>query len=213
MQSRAALGVAPHSGWAAVVALGEVEAGLCVLARERIELADAHDPESRQPYHAVEGLPVAEAAKRLAAWEARAATLAQEALARIASRLAQAGHRLSGVGILASAGRRGSNLAATLASHALIHSAEGEHFRAALEAGAEGCGLSVIRVPARALEADAARTLGKSPGRLREAIQRLGRDVGSPWAADQKAAALLAWVVWAREAARPNARRGSAKGA
>ena len=59
--SRVSLGFAPHSGWAAAVGLGEVEASLRVLVRERIEMADAHDPESRQPYHAVEGLPVAAA--------------------------------------------------------------------------------------------------------------------------------------------------------
>ncbi len=190
-----ALGCVAHSGWAAAVGLSEVAGELRVALRERIEMADPREPESRQPYHAVEGLAVGEAAGRLAAYETRATTMAQQALARIARGLDEAGQRLSGVGIVESSGREGSTLAATLASHALIHTADGNHFRAALAAAAERTGLRVLRVSARGLEAEAAAVLGQPPHVLREAIQRLGREVGSPWAADQKAAALLAWVV------------------
>lgn len=193
--SAATLGLAPHSGWAAAVAVGCVGESLRVLARERIEMADPRAPESRQPYHAVEGLPVAEAARRLAAYEARAGLAAQQAIAGLAGRLEKAGHPLCGVGILESSGRKGGALAAILASHALIHTADGDHFRAALAAAAQTNGLFVLRVPARALEAQAAVLLGKPPRVLGDMIQRLGRSVGPPWAADQKAAALLAWVV------------------
>jgi hypothetical protein len=193
--SLVALGCAPHSGWAAVVAVGEVHARLRVLVRERIEMADPREPGSRQPYHAVEGLPVAEAALRLAVYEAGASTMAEAALLTIAGRLAEGGHRLTGIGILDSAGRKGGALAATLASHARIHAADGEHFRAALARGADKCGLRVLRVAARALEAEAGPALGKSPRILRRTIQELGRDVGPPWTTDQKSAALLAWVV------------------
>jgi hypothetical protein len=133
--------------------------------------------------------------------------MAEEAIAAIASRLAGGGQALRRVGILDSAGRKGSSLAATLASHALIHTADGDHFRAALAVAAGKCGMSVLRVPARSLEAEAAIALGQPAGVIRELIRRLGRDLGPPWTADQKAAALLGWLAL-QEASRSRRSRG-----
>ena len=70
------LGFAPHSGWAAVVAIGGTSSKPLVLARERLELADSSLAGSRQPYHAIERLPLAEAAARLAELETSAVRLA-----------------------------------------------------------------------------------------------------------------------------------------
>ena len=196
----AALGFAPHSGWAAVVGLGISDGRPRVLARERIELADPGLPGSKQPYHALETLPIGLAAERLAAFEARAEALAHGAIARVAEDLARGGRRVVGAGILDSAGRKGSALASILASHPLIHTADGEHFRKAIEAAAARCGFPVARVGARGLEAEAAAVLGMEPQALRRTVQELGREAGPPWAADQKAAAVLAWLVLRRRA-------------
>jgi len=54
----AAIGCAPHSGWAAVVALGGERGEPRVLARLRLELVDPGAPESKQPYHSVENLGI-----------------------------------------------------------------------------------------------------------------------------------------------------------
>jgi hypothetical protein len=190
-----ALGLAPHSGWAAAVAVADVAGSPRVVARERIEMASPNEPAARQPYHTVESLPIEEAAKRLAVYEASATRMAEEAVAAIARRLADAGQTLTRIGVLESAGRKGSGLAATLASHALIHTADGDHFRTALAVAAERCGMSVLRVPARSLETEAAAALGRPAGVIRDVIRRLGRDLGPPWTADQKAAALLGWLA------------------
>jgi hypothetical protein len=77
----AVMGFAPHSGWAAVVALGGSPADPRVLARSRVEMADPRAPESTQPYHAVEALGVEEAARRLEGYMAVA-----EGMAYVASR-------------------------------------------------------------------------------------------------------------------------------
>ena len=61
----AAIGFSPHSGWAAMVVLGGTAAAPELLARSRVQLIDDHDPESKQPYHAVEFLCVEEATGRL----------------------------------------------------------------------------------------------------------------------------------------------------
>lgn len=191
----AAMGFAPHSGWAAVVALGGPPADPRVLARSRVEMADPRAPESRQPYHAVEALAVEEAARRLDGYTTVAEGMAYAAIQALAEDLGGRGYRVTSVGVLESSGRKGGSLASILASHALIHSADGDHFRTALAAAAERSGLAVSRVRARDLEALAASRLGRPVPRLREAALRFGRQVGPPWGADQKMASLLAWLL------------------
>jgi hypothetical protein len=190
-----ALGLVPHSGWAAVVVLGGTVAAPLVLARERLAMADDSLPGSRQPYHALEGSSPAEARTRLARFEVSAATLALAGLAEILARSAAPAPRSAG--ILAAAGRSGAPLEAILASHALIHSADGEHFRAALARACERLGIAVARIPRRDLPQRAAAALGEPPAALTARIKALGRSVGPPWSADQKSAALIAWLLLA----------------
>jgi hypothetical protein len=194
----ATLGFATHSGWAAVVAVAREGAGIRVLARERVEMTDTGDPGSKQPYHTVEGRPLAEAERRLRAYSASAERMAHESVARLVEEIAARDHRVKAVGILESSGRKGASLADTLASHALIHTADGGHFRDALAAAAGGEGLAVTRVRARELEDAAATAIGRPGAALARQVKELGREVGPPWGADQKAAALLAWLVLAR---------------
>jgi hypothetical protein len=191
----AVMGVAPHSGWAAVVVLGADLPTPTVLARSRIELIDEQCPQSKQPYHAVESLDVAQAARRLDRYRAQAERMAASALERIRRDLELRKYRLKSVGVLESAARKAGSLQSTLASHALIHAADGEHFRNAVAAAAERLGLTVRRVPAREVEAQAQAGLRLPLSRLQDAVVNLGRPLGSPWGADQKKAALLAWLL------------------
>ena len=69
------LAFAPHSGWAAAIAIGGSGREPSLVARERLELA-GRLPGARQPYHAIEPLPLAEAGARLAAFRESAAALA-----------------------------------------------------------------------------------------------------------------------------------------
>jgi len=191
----AVMGFAPHSGWAAVVVLGGSHTDARVLVRSRVEMADHRAPESKQPYHAVETLGVEEAARRLDGYMAVAEGMAYAAIQALAEDLSGRGYRVTSVGVLESSGRKGSSLASILASHALIHAADGDHFRKALAAAAERSGLAVSRVRARDLEAQAEARLCRPVPRLREAVNEFGRQVGPPWGADQKMAALLAWLL------------------
>jgi len=191
----AVMGLAPHSGWAAVVALGGPPSDPRVLARSRVEMADPRDPESKQPYHAVETLGVAKAARRLDRFRTVAEEMACTALQALAADLDGQGYRVTSIGVLDSSGRKGDSLASILASHALIHTADGDHFRSALNVAAERIGLAVSRVRARDLEAQAQAQLRRPVARLQETLKELGRQVGPPWGADQKLAALLAWLL------------------
>jgi hypothetical protein len=82
----------------------------------------------------------------------------------------------------------------------LIHAADGDHFRNALSAAAEGHGLRVSRIQTRALEEHAAAQLHLPRKQMLDSVNDLGRQVGPPWAADQKKAALLAWTLLAKGA-------------
>ena len=189
------LGLSPHSGWAALVAVGGSPALPEVLVRARIELADPSLPGSRQPYHALEELPLAEAERRLRRYESTARSMARAGLASIVDELRRGGHAAAAAGILESSGRKGRSLEAILASHALIHTADGDHFRDALaEAGAH-CGLVVHRVSARDLVDKATAALRLSEQDIQARVRELGRPLGPPWTADQKSAAMLAWSL------------------
>ena len=186
-----------------MVVLGGTPAKPLVLARERLELADAKLAGSKQPYHAVEPLPLEEARARLATLAASSARLAASGIRALASTAHAAGVELRAAGILDSAGRSGAPLEAILASHALIHTADGNFFREALESGCAAQRLAVTRIRQRDLTGEAAAELERSPEELRATVAQLGREVGSPWGADQKGAALIAWLLLARGAAVP----------
>jgi hypothetical protein len=89
-------------------------------------------------------------------------------------------------------------LESVLASHALVHAAEGRLYQSALLWGAKSVGLEAIAVPKRAIWDDGEAVLGLPANELRDSIARLRGELGSPWAQDQKLAALAAWIALAR---------------
>ena len=191
----AAIGFSAHSGWAAMVVLGGSTAAPDLLCRSRVTLIDDQDPEAKQPYHAVEFLCVEEATGRLDGYLGVATRMAQATIAAESEKLQKLGITLKSVGILESSSRKNMALSSILASHALIHAAEGDHYRNALSAAAERLSLKVCRLPARALEEHALTCLQLPRKRLLDTVDGLGREVGPPWGADQKKAALLAWTL------------------
>jgi hypothetical protein len=124
-----------------------------------------------------------------------AGRFAVQALRATIGRLRNAGHEVVGCAILRGSGRPLTTLAQILASHALIHTAEGELFRDALRRATERCGLSVTEVRERELYERATLQLGPSSDALRERMAGLGQSIGPPWRQDEKHAALAAWIA------------------
>jgi hypothetical protein len=191
----ATIGLSPHSGWAAMVVLGGTAAAPELLARAHVQLIDDRDPESKQPYHAVEFLCVEEATGRLDGYMAVATRLARDFIRAQFEQLKERGIIIRSVGIIDSSGRKQISLPSILASHALIHAADGDHFRNSLFAAAEQCRLQVCRIPARDLEQHAGKCLRLPVNRMLSTVKNLGLGKGAPWGADQKKAALLAWTL------------------
>src|SRR5258705_6561435 len=176
----AALGLRAHSGWAALVALGGSAASPEILDRRRIEMAD--DPEAKQPYHAAEELPLAEARTLLDRFARVARERAAAGLGAALADLQTDGYDVVGAIVLTASGKPLPALESILASHALIHTADGEHFRDALAFGAQQHRLPVARIREKDLAAQAAQALGQSSPTLQATLPAGGRPLGPPWA-------------------------------
>jgi hypothetical protein len=199
LRSPAALGFRSHSGWACLVAVAGPVAAPDVVARRRIELS-RRTP--RQPFHAAEGRPFAAAESLVRRATEESVGLAERAVREAVEELKKAGHDPVAGGLLLAAGRPLPGLREVLASHALIHAAEGELFRDALRQATRRCALRLSELKERDLEAEASRTLGRTPADVRGRVAAWGKAVGSPWTQDEKRAALVAWLALAAAVSR-----------
>ena len=188
----AALGLRAHSGWAALVAVGGSAASPQVLDRRRIEMAD--DPEAKQPYHAAEELPLAKARALLDRFARVARERAAAGLGAALADLRAGGYDVVGAIVLTASGKALPGLESILASHALIHTADGEHFRDALAFAGKQHRVPVVRIREKDLVAQAAKALGQSAPALQATVTAWGKPLGPPWTQDQKLSALGAWL-------------------
>lgn len=175
--SKTALGWRSHSGWAALVVVREPASRPQVLAKRRVELIGESLP--RQPYHAiVEGGLAMPAATSL---------IERVATASVAAVVAATEWVLEefAVEAVAVVGRRRSiphDLERVLASHALLHAAEGYLYECSLIDGATRVGLPVSLVEPERIE-------------VGTALDAAGKALGPPWQKDHKLAAAAALAV------------------
>ena len=172
-----ALGFRAHSGWAAAVVLTDEPR---VLERARIDLVEGGVTERAQIYHAAEGLPLAQAEKRIAASIADSRERARAGIAALIER-----HRPRACGVVVGKVQTLPPLPAILRSHPMIHTAEGVLYRSLLLDAARALGLATLAVPA----AEATKHRDK------KRIDALGRGLGPPWSQDQKESAMAAWMA------------------
>ena len=193
----AAIGFRPHSGWASLIAIAGPVAAPHVIERRRIELADRATPGSVQPYHFAEGLELKKAEPWIEQCLNTSERLARDAIALTVDKLRQQGYRVRACGLLRSSARPLPELASVLASHALIHTAEGEMFRDALTRASTHHGLPVLGVKERELFGRCTTDLGIAVREIESRLAELGRMLGPPWRQDEKFATLVAWLALA----------------
>lgn len=195
---QAALGLRAHSGWAAAVLVTGSFENPTVLDRRRLVLADQNElAGAKQPYHAMEGRRGADAERMRARFVADASGRAAGELRKVEEAARAAGTTVGRCGLLVASERPLPELLRILASHALIHTADGVHFRFALERAASDLGWIVSKIPERDVETRAAGISGDRPERLKARIAALGKTLGPPWTADQKVATLAALLALA----------------
>src|SRR5271157_1751692 len=147
----AALGFRVHSGWAAAVVVAGNLSSPNVVDRRRIEIADPKLPGSKQPYHAAERLALEEAEPFLLRRNESSASLARKAIGDCLDEAGRKGHKVFASGIVLASGRPLPAVAAIVASHALIHTAEGEFFRNVVSDACKHHGLQAIGVKEKEL--------------------------------------------------------------
>jgi hypothetical protein len=191
----AAVGIRAHSGWAAAVAVAGSLREPKILGRERIIVIDGDGPRANQPYHFAKELPPTQAKLHLERCAETSRGLAAEGLRAMSDRLHNEGFTIVGCAILTASGRPLPALGKILASHPMIHTAEGEFFRDAFADACAGLKLAVTRIRERELLDRATAVLHTSTEKVRVQLTSLGRVLGPPWTQDQKSAALAGWLV------------------
>jgi hypothetical protein len=187
----AALGFRVKSGWAAAVLLeGSVRSPrLCDV--QRIDLSDPRLPETRQPYHAAMGKLETDA-RKINRRVRVVRSIAQRSIATLLD-----GYRQNGYSIRRAALVVGSLIdpASVANAHIRAHALEGQLFRSVLQ---ESLHAHRIRTDVL-IDCDAygraTSELKQSNEKVRRVIQNFGRDTEAPWRAEQKLAAVAAWVA------------------
>ena len=196
---RSTLGIRVHSGWGALVALAG-DAVPEVIDRRRVEIIDPRTPGAAQPFHFAERLEINKAQAHVARCADVSKRMALEALRQVAGQLNRQGYTIASVAILLSSGRPLPSFEKILASHALIHAAEGEFFRQAFREAAEALKIPATGIRERELASKINTAFGKNAPGLQKRVAGLGRVLGPPWTLDQKLAVLAAALVRAQAA-------------
>ncbi|MFI5096647.1 MAG: hypothetical protein ACHQT6_01610 [Candidatus Acidiferrales bacterium] len=192
---QAAVGFRVHSGWSAVVAVCLEKRKPVVMCRQRVQLVETFTYRFRQPYHTGEKMGLAAAREFIAGVREQGRELAHHAIHDLQAELEERGYQLTRGALLLASGRPLPELEKILASHALIHTADGELFRECLLHAGARCGLAVVSIRERELLEQAAKVLRVPRPSLLRRITELGRPFGSPWTQDEKFATLAAWVA------------------
>ena len=195
--SQAALGFRVHSGWAASVAVVGPRGAPRVIDRRRLELIDPKARGAQQPYHAAKEMKLADAEAFLKRCSSATLATATASLRDLVSDLVNKGYKIAGACILLGSGRPTGDLAATLRSHAMIHTAEGQFFRNALQNACESCSVPLLGVKEKELLSRATDGIRIPTAELHQRISEIGKSIGPPWRQDEKLCTIAAWLMLA----------------
>jgi hypothetical protein len=187
---RVALGLQMHSGWGVLVAVSWDHRLVEVLARTRIVTIDPRQPGAQQPYHYLAQHPSTDPKQYLSERAEAATSLAAEAIAASVEQ-----YRPTGAAVLWASGRPLPPLAKILAAHPLLHTAEGEFFRATARDACERLHIPATVIREKELEERLQAALGKSATEVQRTVDSFGKSFGPPWTKDHKTAALAAVIV------------------
>lgn len=189
--SGAALGFTVKSGWAAAVLVSGTPVEPRVDDSRTIDLSDPNVPLSRQPHHdgyATARKPGAELTRLLALIERHGS----ESVGAAVAAYRDAGHHLRGAALVVGSTIEPENIAN---EHIRIHALEGRLFRRVVEDELRRRGVDCHIWRERDLYSQASQALKQSEAGLRTALAELRPPGRVKWRAEQKAAALAAWVV------------------
>ena len=197
MSEASAVGLSVRTGRAVVVVLR----GTCptpeIVVRYEIQLADSWVPESLHPYHYELGDsgPVGTQARQSGCRAAQKTT--RRAVRTLIDDMKTHGLRPCGAGVVV------SSLVDPIRvtrPHPRAHAEEGKLYREAVEAALGVCGLRCMTFLEKNLRTVAAERLGRTASQIAATLKRFSNEVGTPWRAPEKQAALAAWLALASSA-------------
>jgi hypothetical protein len=198
------LGIVTHTGRASVLALAGPPEAPAVLAKTRIDVATTF--EEGAVFHVSQALSLAAARKLVERSERTFTERAEAQLDAFIAQLDALHGEVVAAGMVAPMAKELPPFEKILKSHALVHSAEGELYRRVFSEAAAALGYRPVRIPPDQLAARLAAGLGLTLAKLDARLAALGKASGRPWAADQKQAALVAWLALLPGALREGAR-------
>lgn len=191
-----------HTGWAVAVAVGGPARSPNVVERRRLVLCDEALP--RQVFHAAAELAPQAVERLVHQVERCAGANADREIIALVDQLASSGHEVVAAAIDTEPRELPEDVGRILANHTLIHSAEGELYRDAVEAAATWRQLDVLQVRAKDITRRVADELGvQATGQL-ALLAGLGKALGAPWQADHKRATLLGLLALEAQGAKLN---------
>ena len=138
-------------------------------------------------YHAASRHPFEKAKVMVERAAESARSMACQAIEEIDRRIRSSGYEVRSAGVVLGGRLAELPLEQALRAHAAKHAAEGQLYRNALLGAASDRGLRALGVPEKELEEHAASSFGLPVHELRQRLIDIGKRVGPPWAADQRA--------------------------
>ena len=188
----ATIGFRAKTARAIAVALGAGAGSPAYIARWEIGLHDPKLPATSQPHHEVMELPWTRAQAAVQPLERRIEAVAIRTLSGLLGDLQSKGFGVSGVGVVGSPDRKLESIGNP---HIRAHAAEGILFRRVLEVAAAEHQLQCRSFSDRDFDAVILPQLRRSTEDINNALAAIGRAAGRPWRADERAAAVAAWLM------------------
>lgn len=201
---RAALGFRVKSGWATAILLAGPKQAPHVLDRRVVDLCDPDIPASRQPFHATLGLHEAADEKAAARLRMIVERCANKAVKRTIEDYCGRGFGLCGAGLVVGSDIDSTKIKLLKNAHIRVHAQEGRLFRDVLEAALHTNGLNCMVMVERQVYDLAAARLRRPEDELKRVLADLGRTIDGSWRAEEKTAALAAWLVLVKSPAPAN---------
>ena len=187
----AALGLRVKSGWAMSVLLSGTVAAPQLLHCRSILLSDPKEPASKQPYHVALELPEKEAAVIVRKLRNIIVSAAKRSVTDLLNQAADAKLAVHSAALVV-----GSVVdpASLHNAHIRAHAHEGQLFRSALHEAFRAHGITCKVLVEKTAYATAATILSKSPADAKCIVAALGDSHEGSWRAEEKLAALAAWM-------------------
>jgi hypothetical protein len=191
----AAFGFRMHSGWGAFVAVSGDSGSMEIVHRCRLDVIDPSLPGGKQPYHYAAELAPDKGEQHISNCFKLSQAMALTGISEALQGLNERQYGVTSAAVLRGSGRDLPSLPAILASHPLIHTAEGEFFRSVVIKACYELRIPVAQIRERELDDLCRSAFGRRATQMSQKISGMGTILGAPWTADYKAAATAALLI------------------